>query len=95
LKRAAKLIFILFIYFRLVQTVDYSHMQEKFDLKLLHYYNDTFGTLIGCLVNLLAIFIIRTQTSKELKYYSQALLQNCFIYFIVCIIILITKEVSL
>ena len=63
------------------------------DIKFLHYYNVTIATVIGFIANLVTIYVVKTQTSKELRHYSQTLLQNCTVDLFVNVFIFMTKVV--
>ena len=61
------------------------------DLKQIHDISFWVNPIIGSLINLLAIYLVKTQTVKELRHYSQTLLQNCFIDLFANIIVFTTK----
>ena len=62
-------------------------------IKNIHYYNETVSSIVGILSNTFAIYLVKKRTDKNMRQYSQTLIQNCFVDLLCNIVILITKEV--
>jgi Co/Zn/Cd efflux system component len=63
-------------------------------LLTIHFINDIVSSVIGISANLLAIYVVRKRTAKEMRQYSQSLMQNCTFDLLMNIVVLITKEVE-
>jgi hypothetical protein len=63
----------------------------EIDLIQLHNYNYVVSSIMGMTGNFLAIYLVKTQTAKGLRHYSQTLLQNCTIDLITNLIIFLAR----
>lgn len=66
-------------------------MFEDINFKEVHYYSCYISSIFGIFVNLFTIYLVKTQTSRGLRYYSVCLVQNCTVDLVCNVIILITK----
>lgn len=66
----------------------------QLDIVTLHHYNDIISTTVGALANILAIYIVRSRTRRELRQYSETLTQNLFIDLLFNAAVFISKVVG-
>jgi Co/Zn/Cd efflux system component len=65
-----------------------------FDIKTLHYYNIIVSTVIGFVVNVFAMYLIKTRTAKQMKPYGEVLFHNCIFNLQLNLCLFVTKVVS-
>jgi hypothetical protein len=63
------------------------------NLREIHYWDETFLPIISILFNILALYLIKNYTTKEMKPYGRILAQECVVELSLAITLVLIKHV--